>query len=139
MNTEGTGLRQLRQQTLASMGCTSPCQVVSEWNPAWSPDGTKIAIMRFFDRSSGETLSTRPITVVDVGSGLSHEIGEPMYGSYGWGWSPDGKSILALPGLGGDQNSPGRFHIIDVATGTVRYVDWDAGFSAPSWQRVAFD
>jgi hypothetical protein len=153
MNADGSHLRQLRKGTLASIGCISPCAIVDEGNPAWSPDGSQIAIQRWFNSATYELLSSGPITIVDVETGAQTEIdNESVNGYLGWGWSPDGKSILLLPnedqtpggGLDvpdicevcGRRPTPGTLLIADASSGAVRQVDWNAG-SAVSWQRVA--
>jgi Tol biopolymer transport system component len=142
MNADGSDLHLLRG-TLESMGCLAPCARVGENNPQWSPDGSRIAVNRWFQDSAGNWLSSRPVTIVDLATGASREIDiSSMNGYFGWGWSPDGESILLLPDddltPGGGNSVVGTMTIADAATGAVRTVDWDAA-GAPSWQRVAAD
>jgi Tol biopolymer transport system component len=139
MNADGSDLRQLTS-------LATPGTIVVEQHPAWSPDGKQIALMRWFDhRSPAEGIEPRPITIVDVATGAEREVGtvetndhptgdDTSHGSLGWGWSPDGSSILETPG----QGSPdiGRLLVVDAATGAVTRTRFTSS-SAPSWQRKA--
>jgi hypothetical protein len=122
VNADGSSLRPLSKAT----------RPISESNPAWSPDGTRIAVQRWFVDVSAGSQDVRPITVVDVRTGREVEVGAgPTNGSNGfnaWGWSPDGASIFALPDR--------QMLITDVATGATRTIPWDVA-SAPAWQRLA--
>jgi dipeptidyl aminopeptidase/acylaminoacyl peptidase len=111
-----------------------PGTLVSEGNPAWSPDGKQIAIQQWFD-DEAEGVDSRPITVVDVADGDEHEVGPASIdGFVGWAWSPDGTSILEVP----NEPSPyaGRVLVVDAVTGEVTETDLTAA-SAASWQRTA--
>jgi hypothetical protein len=75
------------------------------------------------------------MTVVDVATGAQHEVGPANVNGYaGWGWSPDGKSILEVP----NEPSPyaDRVLVVDAVTGEVTDTDLTAA-SAASWQRKA--
>ena len=77
----------------------------------------------------------------DVSTGVAREVGSGnMNGFIGWGWSPDGKSILEVPDIdptpGGGHPTPLHMQVVDATGGTVRLVDWDVD-SAGSWQRQA--
>jgi dipeptidyl aminopeptidase/acylaminoacyl peptidase len=111
-----------------------PGTLVSEGNPAWSPDGKQIAIQQWFD-DEADGVDSRPITVVDVADGDEHEVGPASIdGFVGWAWSPDGTSILEVP----NEPSPyaGRVLVVDAVTGEVTETDLTAA-SAASWQRTA--
>jgi dipeptidyl aminopeptidase/acylaminoacyl peptidase len=105
--------------------------VLSEANPAWSPDGRFIAMQRWFTHDESLPTPTRPLTVVDVATGDEREVGSISSDGFdGWGWSPDGRSIIATPG------GSKRISVIDVSTGEPHSDGWQAA-AAPSWQRVA--
>jgi dipeptidyl aminopeptidase/acylaminoacyl peptidase len=120
MNADGSGLRLLSKAT----------HPIDESNPAWSPDGTRIAVQRWDIHSADEQLP-QPITVIDVQTGRELKVGPPPVtnGFDAWGWSPDGQSILELP-------VPDRLIVANVATGLTRTMAWGA-ISGPSWQRLA--
>jgi Tol biopolymer transport system component len=107
-----------------------PNRIVSESNPSWSPDGRSIAMQVWHADPNSDSQDVRPITVVDVASGDEREVGSrSVNGFSGWGWAPDGASIIAVP-------SDGRISVIDVATGAPHSEQWQAA-SGATWQRVA--
>jgi len=127
MDADGANARRLTHLEI-------PDTVVSEGNPAWSPDGKQIAIQQWFD-DEAEGVDSRPITVVDVATGEGHEVGPANGGGYAnWAWSPDGGSILEVP----NEPSPyaGRVLVVDAVTGELTETDLTAA-SAASWQRTA--
>ena len=127
MNADGSNIRRLTNFEI-------PGKLVSEGNPAWSPDGKQIAVQQWFDDQAGG-VDSRPITVVDVATGDEHEVGPANVNGYaGWAWSPDGKSILEVP----NEPSPyaDRVLVVDAVTGEVTETDLTAA-SAASWQRTA--
>jgi Tol biopolymer transport system component len=124
VNADGSGLRRASDRAV-------PGKVVREANPQWSPDGTRIAMQTWFaDAEQLDQQETGPIAVVEVASGDTREIGTASVNGFkGWGWSPDGTSIVVVP-------DAGRVATIDVATGKVHSDAWQST-SGATWQRTA--
>ena len=100
--------------------------------PAWSPDGTRIAFMQWGRHADNVGQDFLPIAVVDVATGANHTVGlTSPNGWNSWAWSPDGASILEVPGDGS-----GDMHIVDATTGTMKTAPWTVP-TAASWQRTA--
>ena len=77
----------------------------------------------------------RPITVVDVATGADREVGiVEANGQVGWGWSPDGTSIVEVPGPPVEDGN--HLLIVDATTGVITRTSGVAEFP-PSWQRKA--
>ena len=77
----------------------------------------------------------RPITIVDVATGADREVGDvEANGMIGWGWSPDGKSIIEVAGPPVADGNVLR--VVDATTGAVTRTTGITG-SAPTWQRNA--
>jgi Tol biopolymer transport system component len=126
MNADGSGLRQLSDND-------RPGWDRSENFGAWSPDGRRIALMRWYQ--DADTDEPQPLTVVDVDTGVEHQIGDAeANGFIGWSWSPDSTSIIevASPPVA-DHN---QVLIVNVTTGAVRRTGGTTE-SAPTWQRKA--
>lgn len=75
------------------------------WNPRWSPDGTKLALLRYEPRSPWAIFEPNPIhetdlppmdvVVVDVASGEVTDLGVQVASFYNpVSWTPDGNSLL---------------------------------------------
>lgn len=73
--------------------CELPCLQLAE--PAWSPDGTRIALVRHDLREEG-TWGRSAVEVLEVASGTRRTIVETAAGTsafYGPRWSPDGRTL----------------------------------------------
>jgi Tol biopolymer transport system component len=141
VNADGTGTRQIT---------TAP----GTWfdiDPAWSPDGSRIAFTRY-ERVDGSWLvrstgiyAFADGTITSVGP-LPREVrarhpsdadgvATPDEGFF-FDWSPDGRSLLAYP-----SEAPGHAILIDTVDGTWKVldqvVDAPATPQQQSWQRVA--
>lgn len=129
INADGTGLRRVTPFELEGYR-------VDDEHHSWSPDGTRIAFMRWLNDSDGNTI-VRPVVIVDVASGKEIEAQNVEVNGYGgWLWSPDGKSILQIPNE--KSQHVGEVLVVDAATGEMRRVGWSADFaSGPTWQRLA--
>jgi Tol biopolymer transport system component len=106
---------------------------------AWSPDSTRIAFNSWQQKEVGWQI--QPLRLVTVADGTVVDGPVPVSEGTVFQWSPDGSTILSLPGPvhdgvpGGDTAKP---ILIDSATGTSHELDVDVQ-SATSWQRVATD
>jgi Tol biopolymer transport system component len=125
LNADGSGLRRL------SPGCSGTD--TSENFAAWSPDSTRIAHMRWCQ--VGDEPGVQPITVDDVATGVSRGIGDVQVNGYnGFAWSPDGTSIIEVPGPPVDDRL--QVLIVDATTGAVRRTGQSTEIP-PTWQRTA--
>lgn len=74
--------------------CDLPCFQLSY--PAWSPDGTQLAVVRY-DEQVGGIWGPSAIEVVDVATGVRRVVHESADGSIAYRnprWSPDGSQIV---------------------------------------------
>ena len=73
--------------------------------------------------------------MIDVATGAEREVGiVEANGQVGWGWSPDGKSIIEVPGPPVQDGN--RLLLVDATTGAITRTSGVAEFP-PSWQRKA--
>ena len=129
MRADGTGLRQV--STAAGLWY--------ETDPVWSPDGTRIAFNRWMNPASTSDWLIKPIAIVTVATGaLVEGRVTPVSDGALFEWSPDGRSLLALPGphaTYGSTNTDAPV-VIDALTGMQVPLAWNVE-SAVSWQRTA--
>jgi dipeptidyl aminopeptidase/acylaminoacyl peptidase len=142
VNADGSGARQI----------TDAPGVWFDIDASWSPDGGRIAFVRY-ERVGSDVWQVRPIGIYSVADGSVTEVGplpretraqdpgpEDTAASFGEGfhfeWSPDGGSLLALP-------SEASAHpvIIDADDGTWRNLGPLAQpvVQTQTWQRIASD
>ena len=130
VNADGTNMRPLTDESDAWF----------ETDLAWSPDSTRIAFNRWYTDPATGTTTIRPIGVASINGGPVIDTGPtPVSDGALFSWSPDGNTLLSLPGdllHSPSGAAPVRPLAIDVATGNARQVDWGVGGEA-SWQRVA--
>ncbi|MFL5383273.1 MAG: TolB family protein [Longimicrobiaceae bacterium] len=88
---DGTGVRKLG----AGTGTDSAAAPWQEADPAWSPDGTRIALTRHV--RPGES----HVRIVDVRTGGAREVGGAAAASQP-AWSPDGRHLAFTAGSGAD-------------------------------------
>jgi dipeptidyl aminopeptidase/acylaminoacyl peptidase len=126
VNADGSGLQRVSKLEL-------PGIVIDEEHTAWSPDGTRIAFGRWNNDADGN-VDPRPVVIVDLATGEEREASNREVNGYsGWTWSPDGSSILQVPGDGSED--AGTVIVVDAATGQSHKIGWMSG-SAPTWQRT---
>ena len=135
MNADGSGLK-----PLGSLGANPQGDQNSL---LWSPDGSKVAYQYWIRHAADDGQDFNPIGVVDVDSGVAHDVGPTLVNGATWEWSPDGTSILEVPG-----DSSGRVLIVNATTGSWEFAprtfdqevdpasagDWC--HDCVSWQRV---
>lgn len=111
----------------------TPPATCCEGYPAWSHDGTKLALIRWYD-PVGERIA---IVDPDVGGkGVEFDVGPMGIGTLSF--SPDDRYVLAVPFQRGDD--VGAFRepqvLLDVESGQVIPPGWEAT-TDPAWQRLA--
>ena len=129
VNADGSGLRQL----------TNDRREWFETDPVWSPDGTRVAFNRWLHGTATDQWWIQPIGIVTIATGAFMEAGAaPVSEGSLFDWSPDGRSLIGLPGphAAYGETASNQPTVIDVATGREAPLAWKVE-SAVSWQRVA--
>jgi Tol biopolymer transport system component len=148
LNADGSGLHPL------ASGCSRTTNCLSDDAPAWSPDGSQIAFVRYalpFVKVHGEDLpSAADLMLVPAGGGaprsLRHFAGDPLPGHPAW--SPDG-SKLVFPLSTAKQPTKqsvtlDALNVLDIASGSMRAITPLAlGAEEPDWSpdgtRIVFN
>jgi Tol biopolymer transport system component len=131
MNANGTDVRQL----------STEAGTWFETDLVWSPDGKQVAFDRWRYNPSTDGWDIQPIGIVPIGGGSVVSAGPtPVSDGAAFDWSPDGKSLVSIPGTILGWPNPAmtgaKPMLIDVAAGSSRELGWTVG-SATSWQRLA--
>jgi TolB protein len=101
-----------------------------EINPAWSPDGSRLAFASNIDMSY-------EIYTVNVDGSDPHQLTDNMVFDHCPKWSPDGTIIAFDSGIVGDPLSRMEIYLIDADGSNLRRLTWSpAGITAinPDWQ-----
>jgi len=124
VNADGTGLTQATSGEGA------------EFTPAWSPDGTHIALT-----ATGQAGSPSGIFILDLATGQMRPITENPYAGYldkEPGYSPDGTRIVfvrdrQLVDAGAPRDREALFVVNVDGSGLRQLTPWEAGVGTPSW------
>jgi Tol biopolymer transport system component len=130
VNADGTDLHRVG-------GPDIPGSVIDDEHLSWSPDGTRIALGRWIlDADPGNNVDPRPVTIVDLATNAETEASNREVNGYGgWSWSPDGTSIIEVPGEGSED--AGSVMVVDATTGEARNVPgWTSVNGPADWQRT---
>ena len=128
VGSDGSGLRNLTSK-LASLG-----PVFGPHDPAWSPDGRKLAFVRL-NASLGD-----PIYVVNAdGSGLRNLTPKPVGASAAPAWSPDGRKIAFVS----ERDGNSEVYVMSANGSGQRSLTRNPAFDAdPAWspdgRKIAF-
>jgi TolB protein len=108
----------------------------AEFTPAWSPDGTHIAVT-----ATGQAGSPPGIFVIDLATGQMHPITANPYAGYldkEPDYSPDGAQIVfvrdrQLVDAGASRDREALFVVNVDGSGLRQLTPWEAGVGTPSW------
>jgi len=118
------GIRVMRADGLGSRALTSSA---GDWNPAWSPDGSRIA----FDRGTNTEMGPDIYVMNADGSGLQPLTSGPSFDAHPT-WSPDGGRIAFYRN--------GSIHVMNASGSGVTKLTDDGQYPAwsPNGARIAF-
>ncbi len=118
---------------------TSDPRAWVETDFVWSPDGTRVAFDRWLQDPATGKWNIQPVAIVTVASHELRAVGSvPVSEGSLFEWSPDGQSLLALPGTHATYGSEPTDHpvVVDAETGAEQPLGWSVETGA-SWQRTA--
>ena len=101
--------------------------------PAWSNDGTRLAITRGYAQHD-EEMAVAIVPADGTGAGIESTHGLTGCCNTILQWSPDDTSILVMPALSDDRLA--QLLLLDPSTGTHVPAPW-TGSRPPAWQRSA--
>ena len=116
-------------------------------DPAWSPDGRKIAFTRREDVGDYTTLSEDDVFVMDSDGGGERQLTKEVEGQHAGqpSWSPDGRAIVFTRGASLPSTlvvRPGEIHVMNADGSNVRRLtqgSYDAGgVWSPDGREIAF-
>ena len=116
------------QTRAAPVQIETPAGICCEGDPTWSHDGTKLALIRWYD-----TRHVVAIVPTDGGIGTEYDIG-PLDELGSLAWSPDDRFIAVVP-FRPEGGRSGQV-MLHLASGRVETSPWSAQ-SDPAWQRLA--
>jgi Tol biopolymer transport system component len=116
VNADGTGLQNLTDEKRETF-----------WEPAWSPDGTQLALV-----GNHEYADARRLDVLDVGTGVVTELTHGEGIDHSPAWSPDG-STIAFESSYRDDQPDGRVEIYALRGNTVAKLTSEAVNVHPTW------
>jgi WD40-like Beta Propeller Repeat len=132
MRPDGTGKRTL---TVVLPGKGNPTVIIPQWDPAWSPDGRRLAFRGYY----GSTLGDFAIYVVDASGCHLTKLSGAMNGTNP-SWSPSGRQIAFAVGgidvINANGSGFGRLTSDQARSGRDRYDDEDPVWSGRN--RIAF-
>jgi Tol biopolymer transport system component len=110
-----------------------PAGAVFQDAPAWSNDGTRLAITRGYAKHN-EDMAIAAVPADGTGTGIESTHGLTGCCDTLLQWSPDDTSVLVMPDTNHDGVNP-EYLLFDPSTGKTAQAPW-TGFAPPAWQRV---
>jgi hypothetical protein len=119
VNADGTGMHEIGTNPLDGYN-----------SPKWSPDGGSIGFQYWTSHVNDDGQDYHGIGVLDLATGDLRDLGTVQVNGFTtWEFSPDGTSLLWLPGDGSNEIS-----IVDIKTGITASLPWKS-VSPITWQR----